>query len=135
MSDANELAYRRALELLRTRGKNVQEPYNCPDGVRRVQIDGFPCTDEFVLTEAWGPTRKEALSSEALVTALEQIFGAGKVELRSEDAICVFASPDNNSQGRMAKILTREQAKLLATHPVLSEALAALDFPPGWPIR
>ena len=74
------------------------------------------------------------MSSQAIVKALEQVFGAGQVELRSEDAICVFASPADN-QGRMAMILSRQQAEFLATHPVSSVALALRDFPPGWPDR
>ena len=47
-------AYLEALEALRARGKKVDEPYTTPDGIRHVLVDGFPCTDERVLEEAWG---------------------------------------------------------------------------------
>jgi len=46
--------YLEALEVLRARGKKVGDPYATPDGIRQVLVDGFPCTDELVLEEAWG---------------------------------------------------------------------------------
>ena len=53
-SNAYQVAYLEAIQMLRARGKIVGDPYSSADGTRRVLVDGLACEDDLVLEQAWG---------------------------------------------------------------------------------
>lgn len=56
-----QLRYLRSLEVLRAKGRSVEDPYTMPDGTRCVRVDGVEITDDRVFEEASGkrPLRED----------------------------------------------------------------------------